>query len=172
MSLLKDAHEKDKAPYAMHDQFPHIVYWTKADYLKDSQIGRKYLKTKCNDSSGSVGFLEDENGKIISREDQQCIRDYQCSLCYTLLKFGLVPVTWLQCTQVAQEFFFHSMQTKFPVLRYCADHWKADTFMWLYYSQWANHPCAASDAEEPKLKQEAIAPPPSPRMCQANTALQ
>ncbi|KIJ04688.1 hypothetical protein PAXINDRAFT_183088, partial [Paxillus involutus ATCC 200175] len=133
MSLLKDAREKDEAPYATHDQFPHIVYWTKVDYLKDSQIGREYLKTKRDDNSGSVGFLEDENGKIISREDQQRIRDYQRSLCYTLLKFGLAPVTWSRCTQVAREFFFRSMRTKFPVLRYCADHWKADTFMGLYY---------------------------------------
>ncbi|KAF9229269.1 hypothetical protein BS17DRAFT_812021 [Gyrodon lividus] len=127
MALLKDVCEKDNAPYETWDHFPSIVYWywTKADYLKDYQIGREYLKAKRDDNSGSISFMEDENGVVISKEDQQRTRDHQRALCYTLLKFGLAPITWSQITEPAREFFVRSMRTKFAILRYCEDDWNA-----------------------------------------------
>ncbi|KIJ10580.1 hypothetical protein PAXINDRAFT_157578 [Paxillus involutus ATCC 200175] len=102
MALLKDVQEKDNAPYETWDRFPEIVYWMKANYLKDSQIGREYFKTKCDNNSGSISFMEDENGMVISKEDQQCMHDHQQALCYTLLKFGLAPITWSRITELAR----------------------------------------------------------------------
>ncbi|KAF9222266.1 hypothetical protein BS17DRAFT_767909 [Gyrodon lividus] len=66
MALLKDVCEKDNAPYETWDHFPNIMYWTKANYLKDYQIGHEYLKTKCDDNSGSISFMEDKNSVVIT----------------------------------------------------------------------------------------------------------
>ncbi|KIK72501.1 hypothetical protein PAXRUDRAFT_38141, partial [Paxillus rubicundulus Ve08.2h10] len=85
---------------------------------------------------GTIGFLEDENGQIVDKEEQQHICNHQCSLCYTLLTYDLAPTSWGKCPDIAHKFLVRLMRIKFPVLRYCMDDWKADMLMGLYYLQW------------------------------------
>ncbi|KIJ12284.1 hypothetical protein PAXINDRAFT_14903 [Paxillus involutus ATCC 200175] len=109
MSLLKDIRDADSAPYYTKDTLPKLVYWSKAEYVKDWQNGRGYVRTKHNPDSGTVGFLEDENGQIVDKEEQQRMRDHQHSLCYTLLTYDLAPTSWGKCPDIAREFLMRSM---------------------------------------------------------------
>ena len=154
MSLLQDARTNDTTPSFTQSELPRIIYWTKKDYLKDYNNGKGFLRTTRNGDSGTVGFLEDENGNIVNKDEQARMRDFQRSLAYTLLKFGLAPTSRGRCTRPAQEYVVCSMRLKFPVFRYCADNWKADTFMGLYYSQWSDRPQASGDSETNRVKQE------------------
>ncbi|KAG6382169.1 hypothetical protein JVT61DRAFT_818 [Boletus reticuloceps] len=154
MCLLQDARAHDTTPSPKQSEFPLIVYWNKKEYLKGYNNGKGYLRTIRNDDSGMVGFLEDENGNIVNKDEQARMREFQRSLAYTLLKFGLAPTSWGRCTQPAQEYVVRSMRLKFPIFCYCADNWKADTFMGLYYSQWADCPQISNDSEGHHVKQE------------------
>ncbi|KAG1724003.1 hypothetical protein EDB19DRAFT_1915769 [Suillus lakei] len=121
-----------RPPYNQAD-LPHITYWTKADYLRDYQNGCGYLKMTHNDDSGAVRFLKDEDGAIVSKDEQQKYHEYQHSLLYTLLKHGLAPSSWLKISRGTGIF--------------------SDSFMGLYYSQWSDHPRAPGSTT---VKQESM----------------
>ncbi|KIK75186.1 hypothetical protein PAXRUDRAFT_173523 [Paxillus rubicundulus Ve08.2h10] len=109
MSLLKDIRDADSAPYYTKDALPKLIYWSKAEYVKDWQNGRGYVRTKRNPDSGTIGFLEDENGQIVDKEEQQRMRDHQRFLCYTVLMYNLVLTSWGKCPDIACEFLVRLM---------------------------------------------------------------
>ncbi|KAF8840954.1 hypothetical protein BDN67DRAFT_1011083 [Paxillus ammoniavirescens] len=159
LSLLKYACDADAKPPAKHTDFPNVVYWTKSAYIEDSRQGHEYLKMTTTANSGSVAFLEDENGIVIDEDTQRRMREYQHALFFTLRCFNLAPTSWLCCTDVAREYFLRFMRTKFPIFSLCDDHWKADNFAMLYYSQWGDRPRTTTGSEvDNHVKQESDNP--------------
>ncbi|KAI6041042.1 hypothetical protein EDC04DRAFT_2988063 [Pisolithus marmoratus] len=158
--LLQQVRQDDTAPYYSADELPNIKYFWKADFLRDHRNGRGYLKTVRNNDSGTIGFLEDRNGIVTSKDEQQRFRDYARPLLYCLQKFGYAPSTWTKVSAPALEFFARSMRIRFESFRYCADNWKADMFMSLYYSGWAGR-SRDSESASPDTKEESSTPTPN-----------
>ncbi|KAI6025790.1 hypothetical protein F5J12DRAFT_780591 [Pisolithus orientalis] len=58
---------------------------------------------------------------------------------YLKTKFGYAPPTWAKVSSPALKFFAHSMWIKFSAFCYCADNWKDNMFMSMYYPGWTGH---------------------------------
>ncbi|KAI6012350.1 hypothetical protein EDC04DRAFT_2904948 [Pisolithus marmoratus] len=158
--LLQQVRQDDTAPYYSADELPNIKYFWKADFLRDHHNGRGYLKTVRNNDSGTIGFLEDRNSIVTSKDEQQRFHDYARPLLYCLQKFGYALSTWTKVSAPALEFFARSMRIRFESFQYCADNWKADMFMSLYYSGWAGR-SRDSESASPDTKEESSTPTPN-----------
>lgn len=156
LAILQSVRDADTIPPYMREAYPYVVYWTKSEYLEDHQNNHGALCTFRAPDSGPIGFLETEEGIVLSQEAQQQCCDYAKPLLYTLLAHNLAPSSWAKCTSLAREFFVRSMRMKFPIFRLCLDDWKADTFMSAYYLQWEDRP---GRAEMPSMGEEGDTDP-------------
>jgi len=160
LTILQSVRDVDTTVPYMREEYPKVVYWTKTEYLKDFQNGCGKLQTTHTMESGSAGFLENQSGVVLSKDDQQRCRDVFCPLLYTLLYHNLAPTTWSKCTHEACKYILRSLHIRFLEFCLCADDWKADMFMSLNYSHWSDWPRDATS--EGMVKEEVDVDSPSP----------
>ena len=124
----------------MHEDYPKVIYWMKAEYIKDHQNGHGTLQTTCTLNSGTSGYLESEEGVILCKDKQQKYCKSLKLILYMLLQHNLTLMTWTKHIALAHKYFICSMWTKFAVFCLCVDDWKADMFMFMFYSHWSDRP--------------------------------
>jgi hypothetical protein len=71
---------------------------------------------------------------------------------------GVAPEKWGDASKDLRDEYCHEMESKFGVLRYCDNHWKAHTLATSIYSQWyrsfdkKRHTVTKDEDEEPPTK--------------------
>lgn len=136
LAVANAAEKADIYPELDHEDYPEIVYWHKSDYLSDHRSGRGVIRTTSTADSGALKFITNEDGIVVSEARQREMHEKFCVLCFTLLKYGRAPVSWMKINVIATKFFYHSMRTAFSELHLCSNGWKATSLAVEYYSQW------------------------------------
>ncbi|KAG0708670.1 hypothetical protein DFH29DRAFT_994090 [Suillus ampliporus] len=140
LAVANAAEKADVYPTLEHNDYPGIIYWHKSEYHSDYHGGRGVIRMQSTAESGALKFITDKDGIVVSEARQREMRDKFRTLCFTLLKYGCAPVSWMKIDAIAAKFFHHSMWTAFPELCLCSNGWKATSLAVEYYSQWKYRP--------------------------------
>ena len=81
-------------------------------------------------------YIEDANGKPIDGNIAGGMRELARSIWRSFYEQGIAPETWGQATMEVRDEYCQEMESKYPVLRFCDNHWKANAIATAIYSQW------------------------------------
>jgi hypothetical protein len=125
-----------------------IKYWKKETWKVHKKKLRDSLKIS-NQQSGSWGgvrsaqgnnimmqYLEEVNGTMVNGNKAGNIQEHTCTIWRGFYTKGIVPVRWGEGSKELQDQYCSEMESQFPILCYCDNHWKAHTIMTTIYSQW------------------------------------
>ncbi|KAG2119708.1 uncharacterized protein F5147DRAFT_767179 [Suillus discolor] len=102
--ILKVAHEANRQiPVYCEDNYDGVYYWFKSDWTKE-YLSHGVLEVKCPDGAGSISYLVDEDGFVVSEAIQQKMRETLHILWFILLRFGCAPTSWTKIDILALEF--------------------------------------------------------------------
>ena len=155
-----DDHVPDIAPYYPHEtrglvpvpeqprsKYPGIKYWTKEEWDKYEKEKRNSTNptekpaqrggTRCaNNENVTMTFLEEADGTAIGGLLAGEIRRTARTVWRGLYKRDLAPKKWSNALSAALDEYTREMETRWPILRYCSNHWKALHIATKNYSQW------------------------------------
>ena len=129
-------------------EYPDIKYWTRDEWTvtesrkkestdpTDSKTGQKG-RTRCAQGENvSATFIEDTDGELIGGKEVSDIRAHARSLWKDFYARGIAPKKWSDAPRSLIDEYSRDMEEHWPVLQYCANHWKANHIATLAYSQW------------------------------------
>jgi hypothetical protein len=119
--------------------YPNIVHWDEDAYQGSRKGGKRGGEDDPEKKSkGPVlsSFMEEEDGSEVTKTTKKAIGNAAKGLFNRLLQDGVAPTTWGQATLDAQHALIHSLETQFPFLRFCKNHWKSRMVATNSYSQW------------------------------------
>ncbi|KAF8981241.1 hypothetical protein BDQ17DRAFT_889609 [Cyathus striatus] len=120
------------------DLCPHVLYFTEEEWdlhQKSSatcELGHNSSKTGCD----RLGFLEDDQGRPISKHRRAMFSEYSTGLFNALYYDQMDPETWQLALPEAKAYYYYNMETMFPEFRFCSNHWKVKNFAMVRYSEW------------------------------------
>jgi hypothetical protein len=145
-SLLGVMHLYQVNPFDEADipKYRQIRYWRETDYTaipKDDVTSpdntTSHGKHKHDANTNNMGqFVEDLNGKLVCGDDFGKLRDKCREIFCDLHEVGLAAKTWKRIGLMGKNYFIYHMESAFPCLRLCINHWKALRIGQDIYSQW------------------------------------
>ena len=159
--------EEGTIPFSYsRSDYPHINFWTKQewkyfeDQKKDSSevAGPRGGGRSARGENVMCGYIEDINGTPVSGTTVGDIREFARLIWRGFYDRGLTPETWGNISKEVRDHYVHEMETQWPVLRYCENHWKANKVATSIYSQWY-HPY------DKKMKELKAKNGPSTKKC-------
>ena len=165
----KRPHTEDDAPVPDPTTFsrldyPNIHFWTKDKWTafklkrKDSSDPKDKAgpqgRTRCAQGHNvSMQFIEEADGQPISSMQAEDIQKFARSIWTDLLSRGLAPKTWGKASRKVHDEYKCKMETQWPILRYCSNHWKTHHIATKNYSQWYGcHKTNETEAKAPAEK--------------------
>jgi hypothetical protein len=134
-------------PPLLCSDFPLIKFWTRQDW-EDHESRRKDGSTLTH-KGGTRGpgryskgvnvrtcYIEKEDGTPICGETAGKMRAVARQIWVELYERGNAPGTWGQASLAANNKYIWEMESRWPILQYCEDHWKVHALTTLNYSQW------------------------------------
>ena len=138
--------------------YPNVKHWTPKDYnakrkkVKSEEEGGESLdanapapgtsKKSRKRPSGEVSvlscFMEDENGEQIPESTKSAARGKAKEFWIKLVRRGIAPSRHSEADIDIRDEYLAIMETSFPWLRYCDNHWKAHQIWRNNYSDWYN----------------------------------
>jgi hypothetical protein len=166
-------------PAADREKYPLVKYWYRhewnaAEVNQAARIGAQGKTRVALGENVSLKFIEDETGVVIDGFRVTAIRRFARELWAGLNSIGKAPKTWGKVDAAVAAQYRNEMEQKYPELRLCDNHWKADLIATLGYPSWSNshlekeeHLKRSSanpppDAKKPRTFMDASAPPPIP----------
>ena len=141
--------------------YPNVRQWDNAMYNKGRKGGLKNEDEKpYTDCSQLASYMEDENGNQIPESTKSFARKVAREFFGELLERGSAPKSWSYLPLSITTKYLIMMETRFPFLRLCSNHWKAIQVGTNQYSQWINRAAgrkAAIDTKKTKGKGKAKA---------------
>jgi hypothetical protein len=137
-----------KKPLPQLDRNEHlnISLWFPGDYNVKRKAGKKGVSHDLEEVGGEKAkssilscYMEDENGEEIPKTTRDAVRDTAKAFFELLLENDRAPSTWGNAPIDVKNEYLHIMETSFPFLRLCQDHWKAIKVATNSYSQWQSH---------------------------------
>ncbi|KAF8177746.1 hypothetical protein K438DRAFT_1769851 [Mycena galopus ATCC 62051] len=125
-----------------------VKFWQKDKWklaIKQSK-GRSSGKIHRN----SLQFIEDKNGEV-TFDDKNACRGWCYKFFHGLQEEGRAPDSWGKASLALTSEFCTAVETKYPNLRLCHSHWKADQLAGIVYPSWHS----THGDKEGKVKQEA-----------------
>lgn len=121
-------------PPPLKSDYPRILYWQQNTYKNRKKNGVSSVETVRGAKGGgraaqgiNVGMLwiETEDGEIIDGHLAADMRRHARSIWRQFVLAGVAPEKWGQAGVQVQTLFIVEMETRYPVLALCDDHWKA-----------------------------------------------
>ena len=127
--------------------YPLVKFWEKKSWKNFSSTRKdaSEVETKAGARGGTRSsrgenvmmlYVEDASGTPIDGNIASGMRDLARSIWRSLYERGIAPETWGQATKEVREEYFQDMESNYPVLRLCDNHWKANSLATTIYSQW------------------------------------
>jgi hypothetical protein len=119
--------------------FPKIKHWFEDSYQESRKGGKRGGEGNSEEKpKGSVlsSYMEDLEGNEIPESSRRAVRRMARSFFIRLLQDGAAPDTWGNAPLDAQNQLIFTLETQFPFLRYCENHWKSTMVATNSYSQW------------------------------------
>ncbi|KAI9442695.1 hypothetical protein H4582DRAFT_2073289 [Lactarius indigo] len=127
--------------------YPLIKFWTR--------LAWKFHLDNTNDSSNLVPgnnrrggtrsaqginvmmlYIENADGTPVNGAVAAEIREFARSIWRGLHTRNAAPERWGDASKEIKEHYYHDMEVKYEVLRYCEGHWKSQAVATAIYSQW------------------------------------
>ncbi|KAJ7616592.1 hypothetical protein FB45DRAFT_934525 [Roridomyces roridus] len=169
---LSASSSSSTAPLAQAD-YPYVKYWQKGlyhDATKKHGITQLEDGTTQKITATSFHFAEDKDGTPPTSHLVTDIRSAAGDILHDLGRAGLlVGSGWSKVGFAAKERFREELERRFPILRLCHNHWKAD---WVVTQIYSNFKTANGDryflkGEEQNdavlVDSNTTSPPPSPK---------
>jgi hypothetical protein len=151
--------------------FPDINFWTKGEWLdfknkgKDSSaMGSKAGPrggTRCAQGTNvAMQYLEGADGEPIDGRAAADIREFARKIWAGFYDQGMAPERWNYAKPNVRDEYIHEMELRWPVVRYCENHWKAHRIATDNYPQWYKNHCRkrpggeATKSDEPAAKKQ------------------
>ncbi len=121
--------------------FPHVTFWTKEEWRASKTMRKDTSEISNTDSApgGLTTYFEMEDGTPAPRTMAARIRKTARSIWIELFEHRKAPSKWGQASRQAEDEYINGMEKKWPILRFCEDHWKAVQIATSNYSQWYNY---------------------------------
>ena len=133
------------------DDYPAIKYWRKREHRKERnrreefkaggeprRRGRK-PKSECDDENVNFWHFQHDDGTEMGGEDLGKVRAETKRIWRTLCdKYGPIGSPWSTVSPKHQLEFYLKIEAKFPLLRLCENHYKAESIAFSDYSHWYN----------------------------------
>jgi hypothetical protein len=130
---------RDLLPQLDRALYPSVRLWDQDQYQGNRKGGRRGGEDDHKEKPrGSVlsSYMEDENGEDVPEATRKAVRKMARGLFELLLTHKKAPATWGSAPLDAQTELIFRLETQYPFLRLCANHWKADMVATNSYSQW------------------------------------
>jgi hypothetical protein len=127
------------APQLNHADYPHVVFWYEDKYNILRKGGKRGGEDEPEEHvTGSVlsSYMEQEDGNGVPKSTRNAARKRARAVFLSLLKDGTAPSTWGSAPFDVQLKLISTLETEFPFLRLCENHWKATMVATNSYSQW------------------------------------
>jgi len=155
-SSMDSMPRKKLLPQLDQANYQNIVHWSQDSYLKLRKPGEG---TKLEDDEEDVdlepgtskkrsrkpkgmspvtsSFMEDEDGQIVSREQQDAVRARAREPFNIFLTWGQpIPAISKKVDVYTMDEFINIMEENHPFLRLCENHWKSRQVFRTYYPPW------------------------------------
>jgi hypothetical protein len=126
-------------PQLDREDYKNTEKWESTGYKGQRKVkkqGGEGLPMDKNAPSVLSSFMEDENGNPIPKDTQMAVRSTAHAFYLVLLENGRAPATWGAAPLGIRNQLINILETQFPFLRFCKDHWKAIQVGSNTYSQW------------------------------------
>ena len=122
-------------PQLSQEDFLNIRYWAAENYICRRKIGKNSDE---DDLEGSIlsSYMEDENGNPIQEQKRAAAHSTAKKFFSLLLEQGQAPTTWRAASIDIDNELIHMLESDYPFLRLCDNHWKARQVATNSYSQW------------------------------------
>ena len=121
----------------------------------ESETSGQDSGSKADDSATSC-YMEDENGNQVPESDRDTARAKAKAFWVKLFKSGMAPASFSRLDIDAKDEYILLMETAFPWLRYCENHWKCEQIWLNHYPPWYRGEVRrAKKAAEEKAAKEA-----------------
>ena len=131
----------DKAlpPQLKRADHPNVRFWFPDDYHSLRKSGKADEGESIKDGSKlSVlsRYMEDERGEVVPDTTKNAARAHAKGIFMQFLLADRAPAKWGDAPQDVINELIYSLETTFPWLQLCEDHWKAKQIATNSYSQW------------------------------------
>ena len=126
-------------PQLAREDFPNVKYWDTDGYASRRKHGKgdshEEVQAK-GKASVLSSFMEDENGDPIPESTKSAARKEAKGFFQLLLNMGRAPVKWGSASIDINNKLIYRLESGFPFIRLCDNHWKAAQIATNSYSQW------------------------------------
>ena len=141
---------RDPLPQLSPGDFPRVKNWYANGYNNQRKGGRREDDGE-DDEEGPKGsilssYMIGEDGNLVSKSTMHAVREEARSFYLLLLRDGKAPHVWGEAPIDVRNELLYRLETSFPFLRYCDNHWKAKKVATNGYSQWKKHRAKKADA--------------------------
>ena len=140
-------------------EYPKVRQWAPDKYNGCRKAG------KAGQGEGPEGgqkmlvlssYMEDENGRLVLPATRDAVRSMARSFFWQLMRNNLAPPKWGDVSlDISNEMIFQ-LESGFPWLWFCEDHWKAKRVATNSYSQWYPGALIHFKEEQAKAQQGII----------------
>ncbi|KAF9780409.1 hypothetical protein BJ322DRAFT_1023692 [Thelephora terrestris] len=130
---------RDLLPQLDRALYPSVRLWDQDQYQGNCKGGRRGGEDDHEEKPrGSIlsSYMEDENGEDVPESTRKAVCKMARGLFQLLLTHKKAPTTWGSVPLDTQTELIFRLETQYPFLRLCANHWKADMVATNSYSQW------------------------------------
>jgi hypothetical protein len=132
-------------PQLDRGNYPNVQHWCGNSYKGLRKLGKNNDDDDDDEANlegkrlkGSIlsCYMEDENGEQIPEATRYTARGEAKAFFNLLMERGRAPPIWGDVSIDAKNELIHILESRFPFLRLCDDHWKANKIATNSYSQW------------------------------------
>lgn len=127
--------------------YPLVNYWEKKVWkiVAGNKKDTSDIQTKGSSRGGTRAskgenvmmlYIEDATGSPIDGNIASGMRDFARCIWRSLYERGIAPETWGQATKEVRDEYSREMESEYPVLQLCDNHWKSHALATAIYSQW------------------------------------
>ena len=156
-------------PAADREGYPLVSYWYRHEWNNESSqvahIGTQGKTRAAQGENVSLKFIKNEDEKVIDGFRATAMRRFARELWAGLNSVGKAPKTWGKVDAAVAAQYRNEMEQKFPELRLCDNHWKADLIATLNYPSWYNN----NVEKEEHSKRASVDPLPEAKKLRTST---
>lgn len=124
----------------VREEYPNVNHWDSDDYNNCRKVGKKTkeedLEEKKPKTSILSSYMEDEDGNEVPKKTMDAVRNMAKGFFSLILEKGRAPAKWGDASIDIENELIHMLESSFPFLRLCENHWKVKQVAKNSYSQW------------------------------------
>jgi hypothetical protein len=127
--------------------------WYAGEYNQLRKGGQQDA-TEGEDSKGKKksailsSYMVGEDGNPVSQSTKNALRETARGVYSKLLSRGIAPKVWGDASIDIKHELYYLLETSYPFLRYCDNHWKVKKVVTNGYSQWRTYRESKASASE------------------------